>query len=148
MAPIGSENEIAASCTGGLHPKAEEGLALFNARQYWHAHEALETAWLEEPGPVRHLYRGILQAGVVYLHAERKNYRGVVKVYKRCRKWLDPFPAHCRGLNIEQLRNDLEAVYVAIVALGPDHLDQFDQSLLKPITTLNREAHSQTRPEL
>lgn len=133
MDNIGPQEEIAASCTGKLHPKAAEGLALFDAKKYWHAHEALETAWLEEPGPVRHLYRGILQAGVVYLHAERVNYRGVIKVYKRCRKWLDPFPARCRGLDIGQLRADLETVYDAVVALGPERLHELDHALLKPI---------------
>ena len=142
MTFIGSEKEIAASCSGGLHPQAEAGLALFDARRYWHAHEALETAWLEEPGPVRHLYRGILQAGVVYLHAERKNYRGVVKVYKRCRRWLDPFPAHCRGLDIEQLRKDLEDLYSAVITLGPDQLDQLDPTLFKKITYLSHQDSS------
>ncbi len=136
MAILESEQEIAASCSGQLHPQAQEGLVLFDARRYWHAHEALETAWLEEPGPVRHLYRGILQAGVVYLHAERKNYRGVTKVYKRCRRWLDPFPPHCRGLDIGQLRSDLAAMYQTVVALGPDRLDELDPALFKPIVYL------------
>ncbi len=133
--------KLRASCDGKLHPKAVEGLALFDARKYWHAHEALETAWLEEPGPVRHLYRGILQAGVVYLHAERLNYRGVIKVYQRCRKWLDPFPEQCRGLEIGQLRADLEAVYAAVIDLGPERLNELDHALLKPIIRRPPENH-------
>ncbi len=112
---------------------AVRGFELFDARQYWHAHEALETAWLEEPGPVRDLYRGVLQAGVVYLHVQRANYRGAIKVYNRCRRWLDPFPEQCRGLNIGPLRRDLQKVYETVCELGPDNLDRFNLELLKPI---------------
>ena len=52
-------------CNEPLHPKAVEGLELFNRGHYFEAHEALEAAWREETHPVRELYRGILQAGVV-----------------------------------------------------------------------------------
>ncbi|HRQ33635.1 MAG TPA: DUF309 domain-containing protein, partial [Anaerolineales bacterium] len=57
-----------------LHPSAIEGLRLFNNGKYFEAHEALETAWLEERGKIRDLYRGILQVGVAYLHITRGNY--------------------------------------------------------------------------
>jgi predicted metal-dependent hydrolase len=133
MNKTGPENDLPAACTGDLHPMAVRGFELFDARQYWHAHEALETAWLEEPGPVRDLYRGVLQAGVVYLHVQRENYRGAVKVYHRCRRWLDPFPDHCRGLNVGQLRQDLETVFNTVNKLGPAQLNRFDHTLLKPI---------------
>ena len=116
-----------------LHPKALEGLALFNAGQYWIAHEALETAWLEEPGELRNLYRGILQAGVAYLHAERGNYRGALKLYARCQRWLAPFPAVSHGIHVAQLRQDLDAVIAEVRRLGPERMAEFDRSLLKAI---------------
>ena len=128
-----TSEEIQASCEGDLHSEALRGFELFDAREYWHAHEALEEAWLEEPGPIRHLYQGILQAGVVYLHVQRQNYRGVVKVHHRCRRWLDPFPAHCRGIDVGQLRADLDAVMEEVERLGPENLDKFDHTLLKPL---------------
>jgi predicted metal-dependent hydrolase len=112
---------------------AEHGLALFNDRQYWKAHEALEIAWLEEPGEVRHLYRGILQVGVAYLHVERCNYRGALKMYRRSHRWLDPFPGLCRGIDLVRLRLDLETVIAEVKRLGPHRMDQFNFTLLKPI---------------
>ncbi|MDX1437433.1 MAG: DUF309 domain-containing protein [Anaerolineales bacterium] len=124
---------VNSSCSGEVHPMAIKGMDLFNEGRYWHAHEALEEAWLEEPGEVRNLYRGILQAGVVYLHVTRANYRGVYKVYHRARRWLDPFPDLCRGINVGRLRRDLEAVFAEAVRIGPDELEQFDVSLLKPV---------------
>ena len=125
--------EIPCACQGELPPIAEEGIRLFDAREYWHAHEALEKAWLEEPGPVRHLYRGILQIAVMYLHVQRANFIGAAKMYTRSQKWLAPWPDHCRTVDVGQLRADVEAVLAAAGKLGPEDLHRFDQTLLKPI---------------
>jgi len=120
-------------CQGSLHPQAIHGMELFNQGRYFEAHEALEAAWRAETGPVRDLYRGILQVGVVYLHITQYNYPGALKVYQRCRKWLQPWPETCRGVAVGQLRQDLELVMNAMQALGPQQIASFDISLLKPV---------------
>jgi uncharacterized protein len=120
-------------CQGALHPKAIEGLELFNQRKYWLAHEALEAAWRADPGPIRDLYRGILQVAVVYLHISRANYAGAIKVYQRSLKWMQPWPAVCRGIQVARIREDLEYVMEAVLSLGPERLHEFDPALLKPV---------------
>ena len=120
-------------CEGPLPPKAIEGLELFNRGHYWEAHEALEAAWRAETGPIRELYRGVLQAGVVYLHVTRQNYAGAMKVYRRSQKWLTLWPDTCRGIAIGQLQKDLERVILEVQALGPNRMGEFDLSLLKPV---------------
>ena len=120
-------------CQGPLHPQAVYGMELFNQGRYFEAHEALEAAWRDESGPVRDLYRGILQVGVVYLHITHQNYPGAFKVYQRCRKWLLPWPETCRGVEVGRLRRDLEMVMTALQALGPQHIANFDKALLKPV---------------
>jgi len=129
----------AADCEGELHPMAVEGFNLFNQRLFWEAHEALETAWKEEAGEVRHLYQGILQVGVTYLHIERQNYPGAVKVYARSQRWLAPFPPICRGVNVAKLREDAARVMAEVERLGPEKLDGFDLSLLKPLAWIGYE---------
>ena len=126
-------SQFGSACNGELHPSALRGIELFNNRRYWEAHEALEQAWLEETDSARHLYKGILQAGVTYLQVERRNFVGMAKMYERCRKWLAPWPNHCRQLNIEQLRMDVAAMVEAAGSLGPDRLDEIDQALFKAI---------------
>jgi predicted metal-dependent hydrolase len=120
-------------CEGPLLQKAVEGLELFNRGQYWRAHEALEAAWRAETSPIRELYRGVLQAGVVYLHITRRNYAGAMKVYKRSQKWLTLWPETCRGIKVGQLQRDLERAILEVQTLGPDRLAEFDLSLLKPV---------------
>ncbi len=120
-------------CQGSLPPKVIEGLELFNRGHYWEAHEALEAAWRAESGPVRELYRGVLQAGVVYLHITRQNYAGAAKVYRRSQKWLTLWPDICRGIAIGQLQKDLKNAILEMQALGPDRMAEYDLSLLKPV---------------
>ena len=120
-------------CHGALHPKAIEGLRLFNAGEYFEAHEELELAWREETGAIRDLYRGILQAAVTYLHMRRGNYPGAVKVYERCMRWLKQWPDECRGVNVAKLRADLSHAVEVWTRLGPDKVHEMDWSLLKPV---------------
>lgn len=120
-------------CTGTLHPKAVEGIQLFNAGKFFEAHEELELAWKEETGSIRDLYRGILQLAVTYLHILRGNFDGAVKVYGRSQKWTCDWADVCRGVNIRQLRADADAAMREVNRLGKEHIRQFDPSLLKPI---------------
>mgnify|MGYP002640081997 CR=1 FL=1 len=116
---------MSSPCDDSLHPLARLGLERFNAGQYWLAHEALEDAWNAEEGAVRDLYRGILQAAVVYHHLRRKNFRGAVKVYERSQKWLGGWDSPCRGVNVAQLRYDLDAAIVEAKALGIEKIADF-----------------------
>jgi hypothetical protein len=120
-------------CLHALHPMAVEGMDLFNRGHYFEAHEALEAAWREETGPIRELYRGILQAAVVYLHISRGNYDGALKVYQRSLKWLIPWPEECRGVAVGQLRRDLKTVIDELRRLGPERIAAFDRALIKPV---------------
>jgi predicted metal-dependent hydrolase len=108
-------------------------MELFNAGKYWLAHEELEAAWKEANGAVGELYRAILQTAVVYLHVERANYNGAIKVYGRVQKWIRPWPEVCLGIEIGQLRLDLDAVIAEVRRLGPGGLAAFDRSLLQPV---------------
>lgn len=120
-------------CAGAIHPAAIKGMDLFNKGEYWLAHEALEEAWKEESGAVRELYRAILQTGVVYLHIERNNFNGAVKTYQKVQKWIQPWPEVCCGIQIGQLRRELNVVFDELKRLGPDRLAEFDHSLFKPV---------------
>ncbi|MBE7434874.1 MAG: DUF309 domain-containing protein [Anaerolineales bacterium] len=120
-------------CSGKLHPNAGEGIQLFNEGKYFEAHEELEIAWNEEPGPIRDLYRGILQVAVTYLHITRGNYDGAVKVHARSLKWIQGWSDVCRGINVGKLRSDLAIVMSEVGRLGRDRIGDIDRFLFKPI---------------
>ena len=122
---------------GQLHrspsPARERGTSSLQRGEYFEAHEALEFAWREETGAIRDLYRGILQAAVIYLHMRRGNYIGALKVSERCMKWLNRWPDTCRGVNVAKLRADLSRAVEEWQRLGAEHVHEMDWSLLKPV---------------
>ncbi len=120
-------------CNGVLHEKAIEGLTLFNEGKFFEAHEELETAWRDETGEIRNLYKGILQVAVAYLHITRENYEGAVKVYGRSLKWLKDWPDVCRGIQVKKFRDDAEVVIRELEKLGKENIGRFNKLLFKQI---------------
>jgi uncharacterized protein len=120
-------------CDAPLHPEVLHGIELFNAGEYFEAHEALETAWRDEPGPIRGLYQGILQVAVTYLHIQRGNYGGATKVAARCKPKLNQYPDTCRGVDIASLRSNLDSVMGVLIRLGPERIHAFDAGLFGKI---------------
>lgn len=108
-------------------------MRLMREGRYFEAHEELEAAWKEEKGKVRELYQGILEAAVTYLHITRGNYAGAIKVYERGMRWLANWPDTCRGVEVGQLRRDLDAAIAEAKRLGEGRLSEFDRTLLKPV---------------
>ncbi len=105
---------LESECQQALHPRAVRGLELFNAGEYFEAHEELEAAWNADPGPGRALYQGVLQVAVAYLQIERGNPDGAKKIFLRSRQWLSPLPNTCRGVDVKQLRLDAGQVEQAL----------------------------------
>jgi predicted metal-dependent hydrolase len=130
---------LEADCAGQPSELALKGIARFNEGAYFEAHEELELAWGAETGPVRELYRGILQVAVAYLQITRCNYRGALKMFLRLRQWLDPLPDECLGVNVAQLRTEALAARAELEALGPDRIAEFDLRLLKPVQINQRD---------
>ena len=131
--PVHQRHQLETACQGELPPLALAGIELFNRRAYFEAHEALEHAWRAEQGPIRELYRAILQIGIAYYQIRRRNYRGAVKMFRRCKAWLDPFPARCRGIDLADLRNNYLAAQAELLSLGPDRIGEFPAQMLKPV---------------
>lgn len=126
-------DELLKSCLMPLSNLALQGFDLFNQGEFFEAHERLEEAWNEDLSPGRELYRAVLQVAVAYLQIQRKNYTGALKMFLRLRQWIEPLPDNCRGVDVENLRKDAQAVYQQLTLAGKDKLAEFDQTLFKPV---------------
>ena len=126
-------DELQMTCEEPLSHYALKGLEKFNRGKYFEAHDLLEIAWMEDQSPGRDLYRAILQVSVAYYHTLRGNYNGAVKMFLRMRKWLDPLPEICRGINIGKLRHEARTVHQEMLNLGADRISELDLSMMKPV---------------
>ncbi|MDA1193953.1 MAG: DUF309 domain-containing protein [Planctomycetota bacterium] len=55
----------------GAAERFSNGVALFNARAFWEAHEAWEDLWLEAEGAHRLWLQGLIQYAAALFHFER-----------------------------------------------------------------------------
>ena len=125
------EDTVAETCAELLHLEAIKGLELFNKGDYYGAHEHLEEAWKDDLTAGRELYQGVLQIAVAYFQIQRLNYQGAVKMFRRARKWLDPLPDTCRGIDVAQFRMDAYAVHNLILKLGPERMNEISDESMK-----------------
>jgi hypothetical protein len=110
-----------------LSDLALAGVAAFNHGDYFEQHEHFEHAWQAEPRPIREFYQGILQVGVAFYQIQQGNWAGALKMFRRGLPRLRDLPAICQGIQLDRFRTAAEAIHAEITALGPEHLDKFDQ---------------------
>lgn len=133
MVRVPNYEAINKACDAPLDEDAIKGIELYNAGEFYEAHEDLEHAWMDDRTPGRNLYRAILQVGVALYQVERGNYDGALKMMLRVQQWLTPLPDTCRSVDVARLREDAERYYEQIIALGRDNLSDFDWEGVRPI---------------
>jgi predicted metal-dependent hydrolase len=81
----------------GTEPVAESGdpvgagVALFNAAEFWHAHERWERLWLVAKDPERRFLQGLIQLAAAYHHVKRGTLRGAVRLFDAALTKLEPY---------------------------------------------------------
>ena len=69
------------------------GVDLFNAHEFWHAHEAWEELWLASTGDRKQFLQGLIQLAAAYHHVKRgTSPRGAVRLFDAALRRLEPFP--------------------------------------------------------
>lgn len=130
-------DELACQCAEPMPLPGQEGIARFNAGDYYGQHDFFEALWMAEPGPVRDLYRAILQVGVAYHHITQGNPRGALKMLRRSAQWFASLPDVCQGVNVRQLREDAAAVEAALRAADGADFDAAEWLPLPPLRTIS-----------
>ncbi len=86
-----------------LPPDVLQGIEHFNRGAFYACHDSLEKAWIEEKGPIRKLYQGILQIGVALYHEARGNRRGATRLLQAGTDKLRIFSPTSQGIDITSL---------------------------------------------
>jgi uncharacterized protein len=110
-----------------------EGIEQFNRGEFFEQHETLEELWMGEPDDVRYLYQGILQVGVGFHHLDRGNYRGAVSKLRTGAERLRWFAPVCQGVELEPFLAEVDRCLEALVALGPERMEEFDRGMIPRI---------------
>lgn len=94
-----------------------EGIELFNAREFFEAHESWEEIWKNSSGRKARFYQGLIQAAVTLEHIRRDNPRGVQRVWTTMLAKFEGLPEVYMGLNVPRFLDGLRPVVAPILAM-------------------------------
>ena len=100
-----------------------EGVELFNAGEWFEAHEVWEDAWHLAEGERKRFYQGLIQCAVTLEHARRGNPRGVRSVMKTALPKFEGLPDVYRGVDVPKLLAELKACVQPILDLPTEAFD-------------------------
>jgi len=84
-----------------------EGLRLYNTGQYFTAHEAWETVWLQLPEPEKTFLQGVIQVTAAFHHLQQNNRLGTILLLQAALKRLDRVPRPSCGISVSVLCEDI-----------------------------------------
>src|SRR5271163_3794242 len=84
-----------------------EGLRLYQAGEFFAAHETWESVWLESQEPEKMFLQGLIQVTAAFHHLHRNNPLGTSLLLKAALARLDRYPAHFGGISLDVLCNDI-----------------------------------------
>jgi uncharacterized protein len=87
------------------HERFERGLAHFNARRFFEAHEAWEEIWLVENEPEKTFLQGIIQIAAGFHHYLHENSDGAESLLAAGIVKISRFPDDYYGLAVKNLRD-------------------------------------------
>jgi len=84
-----------------------EGLRLYDAGEFFTAHEAWESVWLELPEPEKTFLQGLIQVTAAFHHLQRNNPLGTSLLLQAALRRLDRYPEFFGGISVGLLRDDI-----------------------------------------
>ncbi|HEY6838899.1 MAG TPA: DUF309 domain-containing protein [Geobacteraceae bacterium] len=111
-----------------------QGIATFNAGEWFECHEILEELWVGESGEARDLYQGVLQVAVALHHWREGNYRGAMHLLASGVKLLHHVEPVCQGVDVAALIAAVGQVRESLEALGPERMAELDRQIIPRVS--------------
>src|ERR1700761_3206549 len=96
-----------------------EGLRLYDAGEFFAAHEAWESVWLEAQEPDKTFLQGLIQVAAAFHHLQRNNPLGTGRLLHAALRRLERYPAGFGGISVTTLCNDIRNRIQALNANEP-----------------------------
>ena len=84
-----------------------EGLRLYDAGEFFAAHEAWETVRLGSPEPDKTFLQGLIQVTAAFYHLQRSNRLGSALLLQAALRRLERYPARFGGISVTLICNDI-----------------------------------------
>jgi len=88
-----------------------KGISLFNRRDFYQAHEEWEEQWKRHAESGNDFYKGIIQIAVAFLHWERANPKGAIKMWKSGSAYLVKFKSPHMGIDLDSWLGKVDSLF-------------------------------------
>ncbi len=103
-------------------PRYLKGIELFNAHDFFEAHEVWEELWHEVQGDAKDFIQGLIQAATALHHFQNNNLKGARILYDSFRELLSRDPHQYLRIDKSKLLGDMEACFGGLIAYSPESL--------------------------
>ena len=84
-----------------------EGLRRYEAGEFFAAHEAWESMWLEALEPDKTFLQGLIQVSAAFHHLQRNNPLGTVRLLQAALRRLELYPPYFGRISVILLCDDI-----------------------------------------
>lgn len=109
--------------------KFMEGVRLYHNGCYWHAHEAWEEVWRTASEPYRSFLKGLIQIAAALIQSSRGRWNGALNLLNRVQRYLQHCPEEIWGVNLNELRKQVDAFKSEIAKLSCGQKKKFNWKL-------------------
>lgn len=121
------------SCNAPPPDELLQGIAEFNAGEWFACHETLEELWAGERRSVRNLYQGMLHVAVALHHWRGGNYGGACRLLESGARMLEQVSPACQGVDTATLAANARLLREALVSLGEERMAELDRTLIPQV---------------
>lgn len=116
----------------------EAGCEEFNSGLFFECHERFEEIWQLEVGPVRDLYKGLIQVAAAFVHLQRGKFIGAERLLRTALGYLTPYRAEgAMGFDVDAICRAAEDMYARLHTAGPHGVASIDLSV-RPVYAFDR----------
>jgi uncharacterized protein len=101
------------------HGALAEGLRRYEAGEFFAAHEAWETVWLEAQERDKTFLQGLIQVTAAFHHLRHNNPMGTERLLQAALRRLELYPAYFGGISVTTLCSDIRERIQALHADEP-----------------------------
>ena len=113
-----------------------QGIAEFNAGEYYACHDTLEALWMDSIDPDKKFYQGVLQIAVACYHLHNRNWRGAVTLLGEGIGRLPYYQPVYAGIDVAGLIRDSSNLLKILQSIGIDGIEDFVDRLAQDSTLL------------
>jgi uncharacterized protein len=113
-----------------------QGIAEFNAGEYYACHDTLEALWMDSIDPDKRFYQGVLQIAVACYHLHNCNWRGAVTLLGEGIGRLPYYQPVYAGIDVTGLIRDSSNLLKQLHSIDIDEIDAFVDRLGQDSTLL------------